>query len=252
VWAATADDSTGRPPIVEMSTRRHRTGSVVAIVAIAAIVFGFTGIALGARVGKSTGERGGAVETSATGRAAATTSDGAGAGSPLPLGDGLALLARIVPPPVGAIRYAVDDSAAGVMSLTQYVAHYFDGDSAELARLRQQGFEVAASIDYTTQAGLEVTTHLAEFADAPGATQYFQDERSAWQSDARVTGAFDVPATVDGIGFELSAVDDLGNRRSVLYEHVGNVMVVVNAYTTDEINENVDATLLRAQIAALG
>jgi hypothetical protein len=250
--AAAADDSTGPTPIVEMSPRRHRTGSVVAIVAVAAIVFGFTGIALGARVGKSTGERGGAVETSDTGRSTATTSEGVGAGSTLPPGDGRALLARIVPPPVGAIRYAVDDSAEGVMSLTQYVAHYFDGNSAELARLRQQGFQVAASIDYTTPGGLEVTTHLAEFADAGGATQYFQDERSAWQSDARVTGTFDVPATGDGIGFELSDVDALGNRRSVLYEHVGNVMVVVNAYTTGEINEDVDASLLRAQIAALG
>ena len=128
--------------------------------------------------------------------------------------------------------YDVDDSSAGVMDLDQYVRHYFKGDATELNRLRKEGFQVAASTDYVRSDGIEIATHLVQFTDATGAEDYFDVEKSAWTTDDRVTAAFEVPATPDAVGYELSKVDSLGNRRSVMYEHVGNVVVVVNIYTS--------------------
>jgi hypothetical protein len=170
----------------------------------------------------------------------------------IPLGAGEVLLGKIVPAPAGVTRYPIGDSTGGVMNVTQYVKHYFDGDSTELSRLRQHKFEVAASTDYSLPGGDEIATHLVQFADASGALWYYDDERVAWSDDSRVTSTFEVPSTSDGIGFELSKVDSLGNRRSVMYEHVGNVVVVVNVYTTGQINQDSDIQRLQAQVAALG
>ena len=76
-------------------------------------------------------------------------------------------------------------------------------------------------------------------------------EKSAWTADGRVTAGFEVLATPDAVGYELSKVDTLGNRRSVMYEHLGNVVVVVNIYTSSKINRAVDIKVLQAQLAAL-
>jgi hypothetical protein len=99
--------------------------------------------------------------------------------------------------------------------------------------------------------GLEVATHLVQFGDAHGAQSYFDDEKSAWDSDDSVTSTFAVPSTADGVGYEIAKVDSHGNRRTVLYEHVGNVVVVVNAYTTGQINQSTDTALLHDQVTAL-
>ena len=99
--------------------------------------------------------------------------------------------------------------------------------------------------------GVEIATHLVQFTNATGAENYFEVEKSAWTADDRVTAGFEVPATPDAIGYELSKVDSLGNRRSVMYEHVGNVVVVVNTYTSREIDRAVDIKVLQAQLAAL-
>ncbi len=60
-----------------------------------------------------------------------------------------------------------------------------------------------------------------------------------------------MPATPDAVGYELSKVDSLGNRRSVMYEHVGNVVAVVNIYTSRTIDQNFDIKVLQDQLAAL-
>ncbi len=138
------------------------------------------------------------------------------------------------------------------MDVQQYVRHYFKGDPSELGRLRQEGFQVAASTDYVRSDGIEIATHLVQFTDATGAQDYFDVEKSAWTSDDRVTATFEVPATPDAVGYELSKVDSLGNRRSVMYEHMGNVIVVVNVYTPHQIDQVVNVKVLRAQLAALG
>src|SRR5262249_39404376 len=132
----------------------------------------------------------------------------------VPLGDGRALLAKIVPAPRHAHLYGIDDSDRGVMTAAQYVAHYFGGAKTELARLKREGFRVAASIDFVRADGLEVATHLAQFADADGALSYFLGEKSAWNSNDSVTNTFDVAGVPDGVGYEVATVDSLGNRRA--------------------------------------
>ena len=156
-----------------------------------------------------------------------------------------------MPAPAGAHTYDVDDSTAGVMDLDQYARHYFKGDTTELNRLRTEGFQVAASTDYVRPDGIEIATHLVQFTNATGAEDYFEVEKSAWTADHRVTAGFEVPATPDAVGYELSNLDSLGNRRSVMYEHVGNVVVVVNIYTSRTIDQNFDIKVLQAQLAAL-
>jgi hypothetical protein len=219
------------------------------------VVFSVVGIAIGTRphghakagtpsaAGPSAGRSAGPVSSGST--TAGSTVDS------IPLGDGHALIRKIVPAPAGAHVYGVDDSSAGVMDLDQYAHHYFNGDATELNRLRKEGFQVAASTDYVRSDGIEIATHLVQFANATGAEDYFEVEKSAWTVDDRVTAGFEVPATPDAVGYELSKVDSLGNRRSVMYEHVGNVVVVVNIYTSRKIDRAVDIKVVQAQLAAL-
>lgn len=228
---------------------------IALVVLIAVVVFSVVGVAIGTR---SHGHAG-AKTSSAAGPSAGASAGPVPAGSTsagstvegVPLGNGPALIRKIVPAPTGAHVYDVDDSTAGVMNLDQYARHYFNGDATELNRLRKEGFRVAASVDYARPDGIEIATHLVQFTNATGAEDYFEVEKSAWTADGRVTAGFEVPATPDAVGYELSKVDSLGNRRSVMYEHVGNVVVVVNIYTSSKIDRAVDIKVLQAQLTAL-
>ena len=248
--------------------RSSGRGVIVLVVVVAVVVFSVVGVVIGTRsnghakpgttsaAGLSAGSSRSAGAGPSAGASKATvpsgsTSSGSAAGL-VPLGDGQALIGKVIPAPAGAHMYDVDDSSAGVMDVQQYVRHYFKGDPSELSRLRQEGFQVAASTDYVRSDGIEIATHLVQFTDATGAQDYFDVEKSAWATDDRVTATFGVPATPDGVGYELSKADSLGNRRSVMYEHVGNVVVVVNVYTPHQIDQAVDVKVLRAQLAALG
>ena len=228
---------------------------IALIVVIAVVVFSVVGVAIGTRSHSPAGAK----SRSAAGPSAGvsvgplptgSTSAGSTVNS-VPLGDGRALVRKIVPAPAGAHTYDVDDSSAGVMDLDQYARHYFKGDASELNRLRKERFQVAASTDYVRPDGIEIATHLVQFTDTAGAEDYFGVEKSAWTTDDRVTAAFEVPATPDAVGYELSKVDSLGNRRSVMYEHVGNVVAVVNIYTSRTIDQNFDIKVLQDQLAAL-
>ncbi len=240
----------------DQGTGRSRRRGVVAFAAlIAVVVFSVVGVAIGTRShGHAKAQTPSAAGPSAGGPPGSVPSGSATAGSTVdsvPLGDGQALIRKIVPAPTGAHTYDVDDSSAGVMDVEQYARHYFNGDATELSRLRKEGFQIAASTDYARSDGIEIATHLVQFTNATGAENYFEVEKSAWTADDRVTAGFEVPATPDAIGYELSKVDSLGNRRSVMYEHLGNVVVVVNIYTSHEIDRAVDIKVMQAQLAAL-
>jgi hypothetical protein len=250
----------GGPGAPGGSSRSRRRGVIAVVVVVAVVVLGGVAIVVGTRAGS----HGKAGTPSAAGRSAGasagappatvpsgSTSQGSPAGS-VPLGDGRALIGKIVPAPSGAHVYDVDDSSAGVMDVKQYVRHYFNGDTSELNRLRQEGFQIAASTDYVRSDGIEIATHLVQFGNATGAQDYFAVEKSAWAADDRVTATFEVPATPDAVGYELSKVDSLGNRRSVMYEHVGNVVVVINVYTSHKIDQAADTKVMQAQADALG
>jgi hypothetical protein len=169
----------------------------------------------------------------------------------IPLGDGQSLIGRIVPAPAGARSYNVDDSSAGIMTVAQYVRHYFNGATSELNRLQEEGFRVAASTDYVRSDGFEIATHLVQFTDSTGAQEYFDVERSAWAAEDGVT-TFSVPARPNAAGYDLAKVDSLGNRRTVMYDHTGNVVVVVNVYTPRKIDRAEDVKVLQAQLVRLG
>jgi len=235
--------------------RSRRRGVIAFVVLIAVVVFSAVGVAIGTRShGHAKAQTPPAGGPAAVGSPGTVASGSATAGSTVdsvPLGDGPALIRKIVPAPTGAHSYDVDDSSAGVMDVEQYARHYFNGDATELNRLRTEGFQIAASTDYVRSDGIEIATHLVQFTNRTGAEDYFGVEKSAWTGDDRVTAGFEVPATPDAIGYELSKVDSLGNRRSVMYEHVGNVVVVVNIYTSHTIDRAVDIRVMQAQLAAL-
>jgi hypothetical protein len=220
--------------------RSRRRGVIALVVLIAVVVVAVVGVAIGTRShGHAKARTPSAAGLSAGGSPGSVPSDSPTAASTVgsvPLGDGHALIRKIVPAPAGAHVYDVDDSSAGVMDVQQYARHYFSGDATELNRLRKEGFQVAASTDYVRSDGIEIATHLVQFTNVTGAEDYFEVEKSAWTANDRVTASFEVPATPDAIGFELSKVDSLGNRRSVMYEHAGNVVVVVNIYTSRKID----------------
>ena len=259
VWPqSTASGTTGYGPgggSDPGTGRSRRRGVIALVVLIAVVVFSVVGVAIGTRShGPAKAQTPSAARPSAGGSRGPLPSGSTSAGTTVdsvPLGDGQALIRKIVPTPTGAHAYDVGDSSAGVMDLDQYARHYFNGDATELNRLRKEGFRVAASTDYVRSDGIEIATHLVQFASATGAEDYFGVEKSAWTADDRVTAGFEVPATSDAIGYELSKVDSLGNRRSVMYEHVANVVVVVNIYTSRKIDRAVDIKVLQAQLAAL-
>jgi hypothetical protein len=248
-------------PVGEPRDRRFGRGIIALAVIVAVVVFSIAGIVIGTRSHRSTGRTDTAGGTGAagagptTGRSApgstpsGSTSSVSGANS-IALGDGQALIGKIVPPPAGAHAYGIDDSSAGVMTVQQYAHHYFNGSATELDRLRQEGFQVAASTDYVRSDGIEIATHLVQFADSTGAQEYFDVERSAWVSEGGVT-MFSVPATPDAVGYDVAKVDSLGNRRTVMYEHVGNVVVVVNVYTPHKIDRAADVKVMQSQLVPL-
>jgi|GEM_PF-4871202 len=250
----------GGPGTSGGNPRSRRRGVIAVAVVVAVLVISGVAIVIGTRSGShgkaGTSSAAGPSAGASAGAPPATVPSGStSSGSPadsVPLGDGRALIGKIVPAPPGAHVYDVDDSSAGVMNVRQYVRHYFNGDASELNRLRQEGFQIAASTDYVRSDGIEIATHLVQFADATGARDYFAVEKSAWAADHRVTSTFEVPATPDAVGYELSKADSPANRRSVTYEAVGNVVVVVNVYTPHKIDQAIDAKAMQAQLAALG
>jgi hypothetical protein len=245
-------------PAGEPRRRRFGRGVIALTVIVTVVVFSVAGVVIG------THSHSRAARDASAPSAGPTTGRSAGPGSPpsgssssasgansIALGDGQALVGKIVPPPAGAHVYDIDDSSAGVMTVQQYAHHYFNGSATELDRLRQEGFQVAAATDYVRSDGIEIATHLVQFADSTGAQEYFDVERSAWVSDGGVS-MFSVPSTSDGVGYDVAKVDSLGNRRTVMYEHLGNVVVVVNVYTPNKIDRAADLKALRAQLVPLG
>lgn len=233
----------------------------IVAVAVAGIVLALTWS--GKPSAHPAGEREPSTSASGGGGAAGASSGGqsGSAGAPrsagpsiitsIPMGDGSALKSKILPPSPGSTSYPVDNSTNGVMNLTQYAKHYFAGSTIQSGRLTQEGFRVAASTDYVRPDGLEVATHLVQFADATGARAYVESEKAAWAANGGITSTFPISGTEDATGYAMSATDSLGNRRTVMYEHVGNIAVVVNAYTKKQIDQAADAALLRQQIAAI-
>jgi hypothetical protein len=248
---ASAEDANALTQQMPRVGRRRPTAAVVSI-GIAIVVLLVAGATALATKANDRGTPNGPA-TAATARA----SGGTGPGplqhltANIPLGDGRALLAKIVAAPRHAHLYRIDGSDGGVMNVTQYAAHYFSGARTESARLTSEGFRVAASTDFVRPDGLEVATHLAQFDDADGALSYFLGEKSGWNSNNTVTDTFDIADVVDGVGYEVATADALGNRRVAMYAHVGNIVVVINAYTRGRIDADVDARLLRSQVTAL-
>jgi hypothetical protein len=245
------------PPLDAPRGRRAGRRAIALGAVIALVVFSVVGVVIGTR---SHGRPAGRSASSGPGPGASrgtapsgSTSSGSTSGSvgAIALGDGRSLIARIVPTPAGAHSYKVGDSSAGIMTVTQYVRHYFNGAASELKRLQEEGFRVAASTDYVRSDGLEIATHLVQFTDTTGAQEYFDVEQSAWAAESGVT-MFSVPARPDAVGYELGKVDSLGNRRTVMYEHMGNVVVVVNVYTPGKIDRAEDVKVLQTQLLLLG
>jgi hypothetical protein len=246
------------PPLGAPRGRRVGRRAIALGAVIALVAFSVVGVVIGTRSHGRTTDRNAA--SSAPGQRASrgtapsgstSSSSTSGPVAAIPLGDGQSLIGRIVPAPAGAHTYNVDDSSAGIMTVTQYVQHYFSGSASELNRLQEEGFRVAASTDYARSDGLEIATHLVQFTDTTGAQEYFDVERSAWPSEGGVT-MFSVPARPDAVGYELDKVDSLGNRRTVMYERIGNVVVVVNVYTPRKIDRAEDDKVLQAQLVLLG
>jgi hypothetical protein len=254
-------------PEVQPKSRRFGRVAIIVAIVIAVTLLGSVGIVLGGRHsgsaaggapadsgpsagGPAAGPGVGPGVGSSTSPTASPSPSSSGATDSIPLGDGAALLKRIIPPPPEAHVFNVPDSTNGVMNVEQYTKHYFSSKATEQARLLQEGFQVAASADNQTNDGVEIATHLVQFADSTGAQSYFQDEKSAWSSDHRVTGTFD-ERSIGGVGFKMSTPDSLGNRRTVMYAYVGNIVAVVNVYTTGQIDETFDGSQLVTQIGVL-
>jgi hypothetical protein len=91
--------------------------------------------------------------------------------------------------------------------------------------------------------------HLTQFATEDGAQSYFLGRASSWTADPAVTGTFSVPN--GGAGYEKSALDKLGNRRTIMFERVGDIVVALNVYTPGKLNRPSDLAAMAAQAARL-
>jgi hypothetical protein len=170
----------------------------------------------------------------------------------IPIGDGTTLLSKVVAAPAGADVLTVDDSAGGVMDLDQFVQHYFSGDATERGRLETRGYKVCAVRDFIRKDGVEVATHIVQFATDDGANGYVAGQLSAYGDDNDVTGTFGLPSISNGKGFEKSALDSDGTRRTVMFAQLGNLAVVINVYTPGQLDRAGDVALMTAQVNLIG
>ncbi len=225
--------------------RRFGAGALVLVAVLTAIVCGTAGVVTGVAIKTAT-------STTAAGIQLPTlvpTPEDSTPGTAPSSAAGAALLARIVPAPPGAREFAMTNAPGGVLDLDQNVKQFFSTGPTEAGILRQEGFVVAAATDYQRTDGLQILTHLTQFATQDGAQSYFLQRRAAWTRDADVTGSFTVPG--GGVGYEKHALDKLGNRRTVMYERIGDIVVALDVYTAGTFNRSVDLAIMAVQMRKL-
>jgi hypothetical protein len=236
-------------PVAPPAKGRFGFGALVAVAVVTAVVCGAVGAISGYAL-KDTKRTTTATSTLPsplpTGldlpSAAPSTSTNASAGA--------ALLAKIVPAPAGAHKFTLPYGVGGVMDLTANCKEFFGKSTTAAGRLTQEGFVVAAATSYSRTDGLQILTHLTEFATADGATSYVTGQFSSWDADTKVTGTFTFPG--GGKGYEKQALDALGNRRTIMYERVGTIVIGLDVFTPGSFNRITDLTVMAAQIAAIG
>jgi hypothetical protein len=225
------------PPSPVPDRRRFGVGALVAVAVITAVLCGVGGIVAGV-----------AIKTASTGTSGSpATSTGARSAAPEDVGQ--ALLSRIVPPPDGAKTFTLPAGTDGVFTLDQDVTEFFSTEPTMSGVLSQEGFVVAAAMDYRRTDGYEILTHLTQFATASGAQSYLLGRKSSWTHDLAITGEFTVPG--GGLGYEKNGLDTLGNRRTAMFECVGDIVITVDVYTPGTLNRTVDLAAMAAQVAAM-
>jgi len=233
--------------------RRVGTAAVVAIAVVAAVIGCGGGVVLGLSLHSG---RAGTTATAATGGAkVAVTSVPSATGSVPPTpsvaaGDGAALLAKVLPTPAGAKAVTVSGTTGGTMTLDQFVQKEFSGDQTERGRLQARDFRVAAQRDWLAD-GVETAVQLVQFGADSGAESFALGQVNAYAADADVTGKFTVPGATHGSGFEKSALDKAGNRRTILVAQDGSIAVYIVVFTPGNFDRASDISLMQRQLTAL-
>lgn len=226
--------------------RQYPMRVVVVVAIITALVCGIGGVTAGAVfavIGKSSTEADRSV-----GNPVLPKVDGTDSG-PVITGDGQALLARILLPP-GATVKPVTGTTGGVMNLDQYLTKFFSTSTTERGLLEARGFQVAAIRAYQLN-GLEVITHLVQFDETDGAESFILGQIAARARDVRTTSTFDVPNEANAMGFDLAALNSVGNRSCYVLAQVGNVAVMVEIVTPGKLDRVANLKAMTDQIAAL-
>ena len=252
-------------PAVPMPPAPRRVGiaAVVAIAVVAAIVGCGGGVALGLSIHSS---RAGTNATAATGTAKATGTAAPSASGPVAgptatgsvpptpsvaLGDGAALLAKILPMPAGAKAITVSGSTGGTMTLDQFLQREYPGDQTERGRMQARDFRVAAQREWLGADGIETHIQLVQFGADTGAESFALGQLNAYAVDTDVTGTFTLSGATHGTGFEKSALDKAGNRRAILLAQDGPVVVFIFLYTPGSFDRAGDISLMQRQLTAL-
>lgn len=236
----------------------RRTYGAVALVVVAAITAVVCGVA-GAIVGI-------AVDSSDSKTKSKTVADGIGADKPepggtvsapgaaplsIPLGDGKALLAAILPAPAGAKPNKIDGSSDGVMDLDQIMQVDFTDDSDERGILQARGFTVAAERDWRGTDGVEVDTELIQFNTADGARSHILGQQGAYGRDTDFTSSFAIAGTALGNGYESPTLDKYGNHRTTILVQDGNIAILMYFFNPGTLNRAKEIAALQAQMKAI-
>ena len=217
------------------------------IVLVVVVVGGIAGVAY-VLANRSSGKNGtfAGSPTNTTSGAATPTA------KPIPLGDGKALIAKILKPTSSAHSVRVSGSTNGVMTLDQLISNAFDGDKGEKDRLVDRGFKVAAQRDWVETNEVEVDIQLLQFKEASGADEHVTAQQGAYDADKSMTGTFDVTGVEGARGFEKSGLDQYGNRRATLIAQVNNICVVMFVFTPHSFDRKTESAIMAKQVAALG
>jgi len=229
--------------------RGSRTGMIVGIIVLVVVVVGgLAGVAyvLANRSSGKNGNFAGSPASSASGAAATPKA------KPIPLGDGKALIAKILKPTSSAHSVRVAGSTNGVMTLDQLITNAFAGDKGEKDRLVDRGFKVAAQRDWVETNEVEVDIQLLQFKAASGADEHVTAQQGAYDADKSMTGTFDVTGVEGARGFEKSGLDQYGNRRATLIAQVDNICVVMFVFTPHSFDRKTESAIMAKHVTMLG
>ncbi|MDQ2750910.1 MAG: hypothetical protein M3Y44_15485 [Actinomycetota bacterium] len=181
---------------------------------------------------------------------APTTSASTATGSPTSPEPNLSSL--LAPAPPGSKPWNTAWSKTATPTLAEFVAHVYPATSVAVAtsQLKAQGLTEIAHATWIATDANQADVILLRFATTAGAVSRFRSATAA-QADNKGQLHFDVPGFADAIGYYQTALDPLGDIRTIVYGQVGDIVVEVFFYSPAKLDQAAAVAAITAQLRLL-